>query len=648
MIEPKINLKHSLTWIVSCIFLLILVCPFNTFAQKNNYSRKAIKLYHLAEEAFQNNDLGSSEAYLIQALEKERKFLEAYIALGDIYIAKANYKIAAENFKRVRSIDSQKYTYLDYKIADCLHKSYSFEQAKIYITKYLKKANSTSRYYLPAFQLQANIDFSLTLKKEKYDLDITRLSDSINTINDEYLPSITVDGGVLIFTRAYANYGRRVEDFFISEKDTSGNFRNAQFLEGPFNTAENEGAQCTTADGNYLLFTACNRTDGFGSCDIYYSYKVHGSWTQPINLGENINTDYWETQPAISPDGNTLYFVSNRPGGVGGMDLWKSTKSSSGEWYRPTNMGVNINTTKDEMSPFIHWDGETLYFGSNGWQGVGGFDLFKSEKNKNGHWANPKNIGFPINTPFDDNSLMVEQDGLTAYYVSEHVENDRINLDIFSYQLQEEMKANPVAYLKGYVKDSLHDLSNAVVSVYDLSSDTIFYKQATDVSEGSFFVCLRLGKEYAIHIESPDHFFYSENIKLSDTLYFNTKVEKDFVLKKLSAGEQIILENIFFEFDSSELNEKSNLEVDKIYQFLLNNKAIIVEIGGHTDNVGDITYNEKLSFDRAMSVKKAILDLGIDTNRIQVNGYGESKPLLTNDSEKNRNWNRRTELKIIR
>ncbi len=629
------------------ILFLLLFLHLTGNAQNFDYSRKAIKLYHLAEEAYKNDDLNNAEEYLKAAIEKEKKFLEAFIALGDIYIAKADYSSATSSFKKVRLIDKRKYQYLDYKIADCLHKSYSFHEAKKYISKYLRNADASSRHYYPAYLLQSNIEFAIKLNGQKSNVEVQRLSDSVNTIFDEYLPSITVDAGMLIFTRAYPNYGRRVEDFFLSEKNEKGEFKQANYLEGPFNTTENEGAQCTSADGNYLIYTACNRTDGYGSCDLYYSYKINGLWSQPKNLGENINSDYWETQPAISPDGKTLYFVSNRPGGIGGMDLWKSTKSASGEWYRPVNMGISINTSADEMSPFIHWDGETLYFGSKGWQGVGGYDLFISKKQLDDNWTKPVNVGFPINTPFDDNSLMVEQDGRTAYFVSEHVEDDKINLDIFTYQLEEKIKANPVAYLKGFVKDSSSVLSNARISVYDLSTDTLFYESITDDMEGSFFVCMRLGKEYAIHIEKEGHFFHSENIMLADTLTINSKVERDFVLKRISMGEHMVLENIFFQFDSSILNKKSNQEVDKIYRFLRKNKTIIVEIGGHTDNVGKHNYNIQLSYQRALSVKTALLNKGISADRIQVKGYGELQPLKSNDSALNRNWNRRTELKII-
>ncbi len=630
------------------ILIYLLFLPFTIYAQKFNYSRKAIKLYHQAEEAYKQENFDLSEELLKAAIVKEKNFLEAYVALGDIYKAKSDYVEAANNYKKVRAFDSRRYQYLDFKIAGCLHKAYRFKEAKKYISNYLNKVDASSISYYPAYLLQSNIDFALKLNKNKSSVEVERLSDSVNTIFDEYLPSITVDGGVLIFTRAYPNYGRRVEDFFLSEKDESGGFKKANYLEGPFNTTENEGAQCTSADGNFLIFTACNRTDGYGSCDLYSSYKINGVWTQPTNLGENINSPYWETQPAISPDGNTLYFVSNRAGGIGGMDLWKSTKSTSGEWYRPVNMGSQLNTSEDEMSPFIHWDAETLYFGSKGWQGVGGFDLFVSKKIDQNSWSQPKNVGFPINTPFDDNSLMVEQDGKTAYFVSEHIVDHKINLDIYTYQLEEQVKANPVAYLKGFVKDSKGTLANAKVSIYDLSSDTLYYESTTDEMEGSFFVCMRLGKEYAVHIEKQGHFFYSENLQLANTLSINSKVERDFMLKTISTGEHIVLENIFFEFDSSVLDGKSQREVGKIYRFLSNNKAIIVEIGGHTDNVGERAYNSKLSFQRAMSVKKALLNMGIGTDRIKVKGYGESMPFMSNDSEVNRNWNRRTELKIIK
>ena len=217
------------------------------------------------------------------------------------------------------------------------------------------------------------------------------------------------------------------------------------------NTINNEGAQTLSSGGNYMYFTACDRPGGLGSCDLYFSAFDNGKWSVPVNVGAPVNTQYWESQPSISADGKILFFSSSRPGGIGGKDIWYSVLKENNKWAVPVNMGNNINTEGDEMSPFIHFDGKTLYFASDGRPGMGGFDIYFTRMNADSTWAVPKNLGYPINTFNDEMGLVIEAGGQYAFFSSKR---DNINgKDIFYFPLDESIRPDPVSYLKGKVYD---------------------------------------------------------------------------------------------------------------------------------------------------------------------------------------------------
>jgi Tol biopolymer transport system component len=239
---------------------------------------------------------------------------------------------------------------------------------------------------------------------------------NINTKDDEYWPSITADGLTLMFTRQPRLAENKEvfetvqEDFYISYYQNNL-WQKAVNAGAPLNTNQNEGAQTLSSNGKYMFFTACNRPGGMGSCDIYFSAFNEGKWTEPFNIGPPENTKYWESQPSVSADGKLLIFSSNRPGGVGGKDLWLSKLNEQNLWSIPVNLGTTINTVGDEMSPFIHFDGKTLYFSSDGRVGMGGFDLFMTTMKDDSTWTEPINLGYPINTYNDEMGLIIESNG---------------------------------------------------------------------------------------------------------------------------------------------------------------------------------------------------------------------------------------------
>jgi hypothetical protein len=269
------------------------------------------------------------------------------------------------------------------------------------------------------------------------------MGDSINTNVSEYFPTITLDGKTLVFTRRVNHFN---EDFFEAIKGDD-HWSKSTVLLGNINTNMNEGAQNISQDGQWLIFTGCNFPDGYGSCDLYISYLTKDGWSTPENLGNRINTEFWESAPSLSPDKRDLYFESHKPGGYGGGDIYVSHRTSGGRWSEPENLGPTINTAGDEGAPFIHADNQTLYFTSNGHQGYGGDDLFLSRKTDKGTWGIPENLGYPINTIENEGSLVIAADGLTAYYASDRSDS-RGGLDLYTFELRKDVRPLRTLWVK--------------------------------------------------------------------------------------------------------------------------------------------------------------------------------------------------------
>ena len=626
--------------------LIIVVILSNSFfcqAQESTKSRKAIKVYREAKSALTSQNLNESKDLLEKALIFDDQFVEAWILLGDVFVEMGDKLRAIESYKKSILIDPEFSFPMYYRLAITEHSIGIYLESLKHIQKYLTYKRISSNYRNKALSLKKSCEFSINAMKSPVTFNPVNLGINVNSNADEYLPALSADGSTLIFTRSENVKGVRNEDFYISYNDTD-QWQFANNLGEPINTLKNEGAQCITADGKTLYFTACSRDDSYGRCDIYQSDFVNEKWTNPVNLGPNINTESWESQPAISSDGRQLFFVSNRPGGRGGKDIWVSYKNANGVWMEAKNIGDKINTSKDDISPFLHWDNQTLYFASKGFIGMGGFDVFVSRLNESGDWGEARNIGYPINSPSDDNSLIVAKDGRTAYFASSFFNEDRNDLDLYTFDLPQESRSLEVAYIQGLITDSkTNNPIKADIELVNLKSGKSYKSSESDL-DGNYMLCLPSDAEYALTVNKKKYLFYSENIKLE---HEGSILVKNFKLQPLEVGEQVRLDNIFFELNSSNLKDESLVELNKIIKFMASNPFLVIEIGGHTDNSGSKAYNLNLSDDRARSVKDALVQRGIPSDRIQTKGYGMSVPLNTNSSEQERALNRRTELKII-
>ncbi|MBX7182583.1 MAG: OmpA family protein, partial [Bacteroidia bacterium] len=414
----------------------------------------------------------------------------------------------------------------------------------------------------------------------------------------------------------------------------------------PINTDGNEGAQCISPDGQWIFMTACNRRDGEGSCDIYISHKTANGWSEPRNPKSPLNSAKWESQPGFSVDGKTLYFSSNRPGGKGGMDIWYSTFVTGKGWGEPKNL-VIVNTPGNEQSPFIHPDDQTLYFSSNGLPGMGEADLFYCRRQPDGYWGIPQNLGYPINTPGDEQSLIVSATGDTAF-ISTDKKGGFGNLDIYSFALYPEARPQTVTYFKGKItdKDNRQPLE-ANFELIDIATGEIKARSSSTPGTGEFLVSLPMNRNYALNVSKDNYLFFSESFELKGSNSASKPVFKNVELSPIKAGEKVVLKNIFFDSNKFDLKSESNAELDKLVELLKKNPSMKIEISGHTDNIGNKTANKTLSENRAKSVIDFLISKGIESGRLVPKGYGDEKPIDSNETETGRANNRRTEMTIL-
>ncbi len=478
------------------------------------------------------------------------------------------------------------------------------------------------------------------------------LGSAINTSYHEYSPWLSLDGSTLIFTR---NEGQ--EDFYISRKDSLG-FREAQPV-FELNTASDEGTFSLSADGRMLVYTACNRKDLLGSCDLFYSVLYNGRWTASTNMGISVNSSAWESQPSLSADGNSMIFSSRRLGTRGGADLFYTFRDSTRAWVTPVNLGENINTAGDEESPFLHPDGHTLYFRSNGWPGMGGHDVFISRRNDStGVWSKPVNLGYPINTEGSEGGFLVSLDGKTAYIATDvnPLNGTKAGqLDIYSFTLYPEARPVPTSFIQGIVKDgNTQNTLSANVRLVSLRDQNTVYR-LTAFSDGTFFLPVPSGNSYACMTDFPGYTFQTRHIDVQSETGSGKKFELDILLYPIpqTAEEQdqltndkIVLENVFFNLNSAILTPESELEIHQLFTLLRKQPELHIIITGHTDNSGDESINLPLSLARAKAVADALLKKGITPGRITTEGKGSSVPVDTNDSSEGRKKNRRTEFSL--
>jgi outer membrane protein OmpA-like peptidoglycan-associated protein len=492
-----------------------------------------------------------------------------------------------------------------------------------------------------------NARFALDNQGTKSQYRPRPLNDTVNCFALQYFPTLTADQQELIFTRRRGPRDEDDEDMVISYKNAQGRWLPPQSISPNINTPQNEGTCTISADGRKLIFTSCQ--NGYsGDCDLFESIKTGTQWSKPVNLGPNVNSGDWESHPTLSADGRTLYFVSDRKGGFGRNDIWYTTLVANGKWTKARNLGDRVNTQYDERSPFIHVNGRTLYFATNGLVGFGGYDIFYTEKTDN-IWSVPVNIGGPINDHEDQYSLFITADGQKGYYShEENLPNGHEKSVIVEIQIPENQvikyKSN---YIRGIVTDSkTRENLEAQIELFDINKNEIVSFVESDSISGQYLMVLTQGSEYALYVNKKGYLFKSLNFNYSEGDHFEPLVI-DILLDRAIKGGGSVLKNLFFDVDKYELKEKSSTELEKIVRFLTENPQISIEIGGHTDNTGNPAYNQQLSEKRAKSVYNYIISKGISPKRLSAKGFGSVKPVASNETDTGRQLNRRIEFTIL-
>lgn len=472
----------------------------------------------------------------------------------------------------------------------------------------------------------------------------------ISTDADEYLGTLSPDGEHFYFTRrknvvddSPFSHGEKVSKEFFSYSDKkNGHFGTGVPLPHPFNRALSEGSPTINITNDMLIFTKLVSTSGYHNYDLYYSEFIDGEWTEPKSLGPNINRpDSWESQASLSSDGKVLFFASDRPGTYGGSDIWYSQRNSDGTWRKPVNLGPTINTPENERSPFLHTDSKTLYFSSSGHDGMGGQDIFFSKLDEKNRWTAPTNIGYPINSENDEVDFFVSLDGKTGYFSSNNIDNQDWN--IYEFELYEEARPHVMMIVKGKVTADDGDLEGATVEIRDTATNVI----ATGIvsaNTGNYAVATEVKKEdpqpIIVTVKKEGHSYDSQIItpeQMQESI-----VTKDAEVKAIEPGKVCDLRDIYYETNSYTLTQASKVVLALFIEFLKDNPTVKVEIQGHTDNIGNDDANQKLSEQRAKAVYDYVIGKGIPADRLRYKGYGESQPIADNNTATGRAKNRRT------
>lgn len=629
--------------------------------------KKAIKYYEDALIALNRNQWDEAAQLAKDAIDKDESFIEPYLILGDYSETQGDYQKGLSYYEKAVGINPDFYPTAFFKMAKFAMLLENYSYSADLIATYFEYDNRRKSLEEAALTLRKNVIFAREAIKLKVPFNPINLGKGVNSQYDEYYPALTADDAELLFTRKIPDSRVRgignnpgvQEDFFVSLRDTTKNvWQNATGLAGNINTEYNEGAPTITADGKTMVFTACELYGdldygqdrvGFGSCDLFISYKENNSWSKPQNLGKSINSAHWETQPSLSADGRVLFFIRgkrDRNRNINNMEIMFSVKSPDGTWSQAFPMPAPINTPENESSVHIHPDGQTLYFASTGHPGFGGEDLFVTRIGENGEWTEPENLGYPINTSKNENSLLVSSKGEIAYFASNR-DGGNGGLDLYQFILPEKLRPVPVSFTKGFV----YDIENkkpldANFRLVDIKTGDLIVESRSD-NKGEFLVTLPSNKDYALEVQKDGYLYHSENFSLKENPDAAEPRYLNIGMSPVKQGESVVLRNIFFESGKFDLKPESEVELKNLHVFLSKNPSLRIEIAGHTDNVGEEADNLLLSKNRAEAVYTYLIINGIAKERITFKGYGESQPVASNDTPEGRAANRRTVFTVL-
>ncbi len=666
------------------LFILLIILTvgfFRSYAQfEDDFcndidDKKLIKSFQKGVQLLNDGKMNEAEVIFAKIIDEEPEFTEAWVASSEINYSK--YKSAKDpksqnNYysryvKCLESVAKLCPSYQNYEVCYTLGKIFfshdKLDVAKNYLKTYIDNGKKGTKYYTDAESTYHYIEQYLNLIENPVPFEPV-IVEGVSSAYDDYLPLISPDGSLALFTKAYMKkeinsiYGDRfVEEFTVSKaSDDKGLiFSPGEPLPYPFNSGKNQGAASISIDNKTLFITICEFVSrDYDNCDIYMSTRVGDGWSELKSLGPNINgVKTWESQPSISADGKTLYFASIRESNIGfdpdnpTSDIYYSTKDEKGNWTKAKNLGSKINTPGNEKSPFIHSDSQTLYFSSDGHLGIGGYDIFFS-KFRDSDWTKPVNIGYPINTKNNDLGFVVNTQGTKAYFASNKL-NGKGGWDIYAIDLYKEARPEKVFLVKGQlVDDNGYALSDAKLEVKNTRTEEVS-EGVVDAETGHYAVAVTAKNEnddFLMVVKKEDYSFSSTLIEPTEET-FEKPIEVNFEVKPIEAGKSVQINDIYYATASYEINQKSYAVLNEFAEFLKSNPTVKVEIRGHTDNIGSAQTNITLSNRRAQAVYDYLLSKGVPKANVSYKGYGPNMPIADNRTEAGRAKNRRTEFYIL-
>ncbi len=635
------------------LFILSFLFVFGLSAQDNNdcfvQKKRSVKLMKKLNQNLPHYSFSDVKNVLKGIEEKEGVSPQIYDMYALIYWLKEDVLKSREYAKKCLNLCPEKFSTSNYIMGMIYFQLRDYQLCVDYIEK-ASEIGLKNRFKEDAAITLENSRILAQIMRDTvpYNPEIVK---GVSTEADEYLPLISPDQELALYTRRglrdeYGVIDKKSEDFVFSEGSMEA-FNEGEEMDYPFNQNNNEGGATITIDNKILYFTICSQFyTSYNNCDIYYVEKdKDGEWSDLKPMKSINNPKSWESQPSISSDGTTLVFASDRRGGFGGIDLYIVKKDEFGYWGVPQNMGETINSTLNEKSPFFHVDGETMYFASQQFPSLGGYDIFISKLGDDNKWKKPHNLGYPINTEDDELGMFVTTDGQTAYFCSNKLDGVG-GWDLYSFDLYDKVKPERVLFIKGDIKDSKGILVDSVS--LELKNITTNETTKISVNGGKYVSALTLedSDDVLITFNKDGYAFNSHYISSTDES-FSGPAKMDVEINKLESGKTFELNNIYFATDSFNINKVTKSILTEFSNYLKENSHLKLLISGHTDDVGNKEDNLILSTNRARSVYNFLVESGVDESRLSYKGFGEDRPIYDNSTRKGRAKNRRTECTIV-
>lgn len=601
-------------------------------------NKKAVTHFEKARAEVYAKNYPAAISWCRKALTKDPQYGAAALLLGDIYSVTGPVDSAYQAYKQAFERHHSGNTAL-LRWAQLAHKNENYSQADSLFQACIRLEKPGTSIRKMAERMQPTSAFAAQAVKNPLPYTVTDLGDTINRLELNYFPIPVAKDSTLMFTGKNDTKSPFDENLWFSKLNAQGRWSVPQMLPGRVNTSFNEGAVTARGDGKYLVFAACDRPEGKGSCDLYASVWTQRGWSEAFSLGDSLNTPQWETQPTLSSDGRLLLFVRAPERTKNNSTIFYSVLREDGQWSRAKPLPGAVNTPFNDICPRLHADGNTLYFSSDGHVGMGGLDLFVSRRQPDGTWGTPLNMGYPLNSPQDDFGLAVSPDGKTGYIGRGGLYENR-GIRLMGYGLPEVVRPEPIQWFEATVVDA--KTQKPIRASWRLEADALFV--GTDYEGSSYSTGLLPNRSYSLQISAPGYSLVSDRWSVTSV---GAPIRKNYTLEPLEDQQRWVLQNVLFDTDSTRIKPLAFSELDAVARWMKTNPEVRLVLEGHTDNQGSAVHNRSLSQARAESVKKALVERGIASDRIAAKGYGPDRPAASNSTEEGRALNRRTEMLII-